>query len=130
MALQCLLGDGPFHDLPQPLEFQRLTVELKGFEEWLWLRGIAADRTESAITAAYTEPDKLTYPLDDGELQVVFGLMGPLVVLLRKGHGHGARTSLSRFFSADNLYILSEEGEAIHQLALGKSTELAPMQLR
>ena len=32
-ALQCLLGDGPFRDLPQPLEFQRLTVELKGFEE-------------------------------------------------------------------------------------------------
>ena len=27
-ALQCLLGQGPFRDLPQPLEFQRLTVDL------------------------------------------------------------------------------------------------------
>lgn len=86
------MGDGPFHDLPQPLEFQRLTVELKGFEEWLWLRGIAADRTESAITAAYTEPDKLTYPLDDGELQVVFGLMGPYL-----GKQRGSSLTLTEY---------------------------------
>lgn len=76
-ALQCLLGHGPFRDLPQPLEFQRLTVDLKGFEEWLWLRGITAERTESTITAGYSVPDKLVYPLEDGELQIVFGVMGP-----------------------------------------------------
>lgn len=78
-AAECLLGDAPFRDLPEPLEFDRLTVELKGFEEWLWLSGISVERTESSITAAYTTPDKVTYPLDDGELQIVFGLMGPYV---------------------------------------------------
>ncbi len=76
-ALQCLLGQGPFRDLPQPLEFQRLTVDLKGFEEWLWLRGITTERTESTITAGYSVPDRLVYPLEDGELQIVFGVMGP-----------------------------------------------------
>lgn len=76
-AAQCLLGDGPFQDLPHPMQFHQLTVELKGFEEWLWLRGITAERTESGITASYTEPKRFTYPLDDGELQVVFGLRGP-----------------------------------------------------
>lgn len=91
-ALQCLLGNGPFRDLPQPLEFRRLTVELKGFEEWLWLRGIAAERTESAITASYTEPDKLTYLLDDGELQVVFGLIGPYL-----GKQRGSSLTLTEY---------------------------------
>ena len=35
-ALQCLVGEGPFRDMAEPMEFHRLTVELKGFEEWLW----------------------------------------------------------------------------------------------
>jgi hypothetical protein len=76
-ALQCLVGEGPFRDVAEPMTFHRLTVELKGFEEWLWLQGITAERTESGTTAAYTVPEKLTYPLDDGELQIIFGLMGP-----------------------------------------------------
>lgn len=76
-AAQCLLGDGPFRDLPHPMEFHRLTVELKGFEEWLWRRGLTVERTESAVSAGYSVPDKLVYPLEDGELQIVFGVIGP-----------------------------------------------------
>jgi ApeA N-terminal domain 1 len=77
LALQCLLGDGPFRDSQEQMEFHRLTVELKGFEEWFWLRGISAERTESGIAAAYSVPDKLVYPLEDGQLQIVFGVLGP-----------------------------------------------------
>jgi hypothetical protein len=91
-SLQCLMGSGPFRDLPEPLEFHRLTVELKGFEEWLWLRGIAAERTETALTASYTLPDKATYPLGDGELQIVFGLMGPYL-----GKHSGASLTLTEY---------------------------------
>jgi hypothetical protein len=91
-AFQCLVGEGPFRDMTEPMEFHRLTVELKGFEAWLWLRGITAERTESGITAAYTVPDKLTYPLDDGELQVVFGLMGPYL-----GKHHGSSLTLTEY---------------------------------
>jgi hypothetical protein len=92
LALQCLLGDGPFGDSQAPMEFHRLTVELKGFEEWLWLRGIGAERTESGITAAYSVPSKLTYQLDDGELQVVFGLIGPYL-----GKHHGSNLTLTEY---------------------------------
>jgi hypothetical protein len=77
LALRCLLGDGPFRDLQAPMEFHQLTVELKGFEEWLWLRGINSERTASGITADYSVPEKLVFPLEDGELHVVFGLIGP-----------------------------------------------------
>jgi hypothetical protein len=77
VAHQCLLGSGPFRDLPQPLTFHRLTVALKGFEEWLWLRGITVERSESGITAGYSVPDKLVFALEDAELQIVFGVIGP-----------------------------------------------------
>lgn len=91
-ALQCLVGDGPFREMTEPMEFHRLTVELKGFEEWLWLRGITTERTESGITAAYIVPDKFTYQLDDGELQIVFGLMGPY-----RGKHHGSSLALTEY---------------------------------
>jgi hypothetical protein len=77
LARRCLIGDGPFRDLEAPLEFQRLTVDLKGFEEWLWLQGINVERTQSGITAEYRTPEKISYVLDDGELQVVYGVIGP-----------------------------------------------------
>lgn len=108
-AVLCLLGDGSSRDLPEPLEFYRLTVELKGFEEWLWLRGITVERTESAITATYTVPDKVTYPLDGGELQIVFGLLGLNV-------GKHRRSSLA----------LTEYAEIV--LASDRSLSLADMQ--
>jgi hypothetical protein len=92
VAFQCLLGDGPFRDLPEPVEFLRLTVELKGFEEWLWLRGISAERTESGIATIYAVPDKITYQLDDGELQIAFGIMGPYL-----GKHHVSRLSLTEY---------------------------------
>jgi hypothetical protein len=77
IATRCLVGDGPFIDKETPLEFQSLTVDLKGFEQWLWLRGISGERTDAGITVEYQKPDKISYMLDDGELQVVFGVIGP-----------------------------------------------------
>jgi hypothetical protein len=77
VARRCLIGEGPFHDRRVPLKFKRLTIELKGFEQWLWLNGINVVREESGVEAHYQTPDKLSYALDDSELQVVFGIMGP-----------------------------------------------------
>jgi ApeA N-terminal domain 1/Apea-like HEPN len=91
-AARCLLGDGPFRVLPQPLEFHRLIVELKGFEEWLWLRGIGVERTESAVTASYSVPGKLSFPLEDGELQIVFGVVGPYL-----GKHQGSSLTLTEY---------------------------------
>lgn len=91
-AGQCLLGQGPFRDLPQPLKFHRLTVELKGYEEWLWLRGIGFERTEASVTAGYSVPDRLSFALEDGELQIVFGVIGPYL-----GKHRGSSLTLTEY---------------------------------
>jgi ApeA N-terminal domain 1 len=91
-AAHCLLGEGPFQDLPQPMVFHRFTVELKGFEEWLWLRGITAERSESTLTASYSVPDKVIFPLEDGELHIVYGVRGPYL-----GTHRGSNLTLTEF---------------------------------
>jgi hypothetical protein len=77
VASRCLVGDGPFVDKETPLKFQSLTVDLRGFEEWLWLKGVIGERTDVGITVEYKKPDKVSYEFDDGDFQVVFGVIGP-----------------------------------------------------
>jgi hypothetical protein len=92
IASRCLVGDGPFTDKETPLEFQSLMVDLKGFEQWMWLRGITVERTDAGVTAEYQKPDKISYVLDDGEMQVVFGVIGPY-----RGKFHNASLQLTEF---------------------------------
>jgi hypothetical protein len=91
-ALQCLVGDGPFRDASEPAQFTRLHVEMKGFEDWLRLRNVATDRSESQLTAAYQVPEKCSYKLSDAQLLIDFGISGPYL-----GAHKDSKLTLSEF---------------------------------
>jgi hypothetical protein len=77
LAINCLVGKGPFPKTKEPLQFHRLKVELTGFEDWLRIGSIEFDRKESSIYAKYEAPKDITYPLDDGTLSIEFDILGP-----------------------------------------------------
>lgn len=77
LALHCLVCQGHFQETADPPKFARLEVGMRGFEEWLRLGGITTERTESNITARYEAVEDISYPLDEGKLQVHYGIAGP-----------------------------------------------------
>jgi hypothetical protein len=76
-ALHCLTCDGPSLGSADSPRFTGLEVEMTGFEEWLRLGNFTSKRTKSRITAQYKAPKDISYPLDDGRLEVKYGLVGP-----------------------------------------------------
>jgi len=77
LAINCLVGSGPFPQTDEPLRFRKLQVTLNGFEEWLRLGSIETNRTKSGISAKYKLPKNISYPLDDGILSIKYDISGP-----------------------------------------------------
>jgi ApeA N-terminal domain 1/Apea-like HEPN len=77
-AWHTLVGHDTLQPNDRPLRFWKMQVELKGFEEWLWLRSIETKRTERTIRIKYTEPGKISYPLDESRLAMVYDISGPM----------------------------------------------------
>ncbi|MDD2661333.1 MAG: hypothetical protein PHY54_16910 [Methylococcales bacterium] len=75
-ALNCLVGDFPFPRLGYPLKFCKLTVDMKGFHEWLRLGSIKSNRTKSRIFTKYNAPKDISYNLEDGKLSIIYGISG------------------------------------------------------
>jgi len=78
LALNCLVGDFPFPRLSCPLKFCKLTVHMKGFDEWLRLGSIETNRTKSRISTKYNAPKDISYDLEDGKLSIIYDISGPL----------------------------------------------------
>lgn len=67
-----LISDDSF---PQgTLKFQKMEISLKGFEQWLRLASITFEREPERISATYEKPQKISYPLEEGELFVQYDL--------------------------------------------------------
>lgn len=76
-AEHALLGRGALKQEELPVWFRTLVIELKGFEQWLTLRGIECDRTRTTLTTRYEAPQDVTYPLEDGTLGLRYDMSGP-----------------------------------------------------
>ena len=76
-ATKCLVGDSSATTGSQVSNFNKLEIELKGFEEWLWLRSIAAKRTETEFSANYQKPDDFTFSVEGGTLSIHYALYSP-----------------------------------------------------
>lgn len=77
-ALHALVGRGLLQPKDHPLEFGKLQVALRGFEEWLVLRSIETKRTRTSVRVRYREPSKVSCPLQDGRISIVYDVSGPL----------------------------------------------------
>lgn len=79
-----------------PLLFQKMEVELKGFEQWLMLRNVRTKRTVSRAVAWYEAPVDICFPLDDGTLVISYDMRGP-----DHGKHKSDRTQMAELVSAD-----------------------------
>jgi hypothetical protein len=77
-AMHALVGREVLQPKDHPLQFGRLQVELRGFEEWLMLRSVETKRTRSTLRVKYRAPKKVTYALADGGLSIVYDMLGPM----------------------------------------------------
>lgn len=78
LALQCLVGPDAFKpDRKEPISFRSMSVELAGFEDWLWLRGIKVDRRKTKATAKYTKQNDKHYKVPFGNMAIEYDLSGP-----------------------------------------------------
>jgi hypothetical protein len=75
-ARKCLIGDRSVTAGTTIDQFKRMKIELKGFEQWLWLNSIAVTRTEDEFSAQYRKPDDLTFRLDEEILELKYDLDG------------------------------------------------------
>jgi hypothetical protein len=85
-AQHALVGGGLPQSNQQPLTFRKLQVELRGFEEWLTLRSIETKRTRSSVRVRYRDPGKVSYPLKDGRLSIVYDISGPMLGMSRSAN--------------------------------------------
>jgi ApeA N-terminal domain 1 len=77
-AQEALVGREILQPKDHPLCFGKLQLELRGFEEWLMLRSLETKRTRSTIRVKYRTPKKVIYPLANGELSIVYDVLGPM----------------------------------------------------
>lgn len=69
---RCLISDDPF-----PLEtliFQKMEINLKGFEQWFGLGSIRLEREPERVSISYEKPQDISYPLEEGELVLKYDL--------------------------------------------------------
>ncbi|HEV2270826.1 MAG TPA: HEPN domain-containing protein [Steroidobacteraceae bacterium] len=85
-AEHALLGRGALRSEELPLSFRSLVIELGGFEEWLILRSIESERTQTTLTARYEAPEDVTYPLEEGTLVLRYDISGPYLGKGRTRH--------------------------------------------
>src|ERR1700733_10328308 len=76
VALHALVGHELLQPKDHPLRFEKLQIELRGFEEWLRLGSLETKRTRSTLRVTYKVPKKLTYPLIDGRLAITYDMRG------------------------------------------------------
>lgn len=69
---RCLISDDPF---PQDaLMFQKMEINLKGYEQWLRLGSIKFEKETDRVSATYEKPQDISYPLKEGNLVVKYDL--------------------------------------------------------
>jgi len=76
-ANSCLHGHARIPTSDKAPEFPELRIPLTGFEEWLDLGAIEYTRTETEISARYSDPADISYALDDGVLTLLYDIRRP-----------------------------------------------------
>lgn len=78
IAANCLISGTRFRvDTAASSSYSAIKVELKGFEDWLWLRSITSDRKRSRLFAKYVVPKRVQFTLPFGKLVIEYDLLGP-----------------------------------------------------
>ena len=79
LALNCLVSKSQFSpdNAKKDRRFRSVLVELDGFEDWLWLQGIAVKRGAKRFTAKYKQPKNYQYDVDFGAVAIEYDLLGP-----------------------------------------------------
>jgi hypothetical protein len=72
----CLIGNKEFPHPTGTLLLSHLEIDLKGFEEWLWLGSIRVTRGRNSLTAKYKRPKQDKYVLRDGILRIMHDVSG------------------------------------------------------
>ena len=67
-----LISDDSFPQ--ETLMFQKMEINLKGFEQWLRLGSIECEREPERVSVSYERPQEISYPLDEGELVLKYDL--------------------------------------------------------
>jgi hypothetical protein len=75
-AAQCLISEVQFDGRIKQPAFTYIDADLKGFEEWLWTRGLKWKYGKVVSTAKYRKPKRITYRLRQGRLSLVQHLSG------------------------------------------------------
>lgn len=84
VARQCLVSEGAFkRDGKNSLKFRELSVDLAGFEEWLWLKAIEVDRRKNRLSAKYKSPKEKVYQLPFAKMKIEYDLSGPYFIKSR-----------------------------------------------
>ncbi len=78
LALQCLVSQETFkRDRKTPLRFGALTVDFKGFEDWLWLQAIQVNRGRTVLSARYKKEKDRHYKVPFGKISIEYDLSAP-----------------------------------------------------
>lgn len=76
-AFHCLIGRSPFPKANKPILFNKLSVNLVGFEDWIGLGCINTKRTKTRLVVSYKKPKDIKYNLVDGKIEFKHYLSGP-----------------------------------------------------
>jgi hypothetical protein len=76
-ASNALVGDRAFPNDTRNLQFRSLSVDLVGFEEWLFLGSIFTERTDDSLSTRYEQPTPNIYTIDDAQLAIRYELHPP-----------------------------------------------------
>ncbi len=90
VARQCLVSQSAFpRDRNAPIKYSAITIDLKGYESWMWLKSINITRQRNSLIAKYKAPRDRTFILPFGKLYIEHDLLGPYL-----GHHHGRELAL------------------------------------
>jgi hypothetical protein len=64
-------------------KFEKISVRLDGFEQWIGRNGISFQRTDEQFSAEYKKTKDLVYQLDGGELSIRFFLDGTMPLIMK-----------------------------------------------
>jgi ApeA N-terminal domain 1 len=72
IAMNCLVGTGPFLSCGDKPEFDILEIPLDGFEQWLGLRSINVKEKDGRIVATYEKPKDIFCEYNGGNISILF----------------------------------------------------------
>jgi hypothetical protein len=77
-ATHCLVSNLKFPFIDENDSFERLTIDLSGYEAWLRLSSINFTRKDTTISIEYQKNDPVIFETDEGRVVIRYEIFGPI----------------------------------------------------